>query len=85
MLSSEKHKQASFRNQKVEKITKLYDFEINTRFDTRKWQIQTKGESKRYNQLSTTNKLSLKMKIDTYDRSKSKDDSMTILLFNGKL
>ena len=74
-----------FEIKKVEKITTLYDFEINTRFDTRKRQIQIKGKSKKYNQLSTANKLSPKIKIDTYDRSKSKDDSMTILLFNGKL
>ena len=46
LLSSDKHKQASFRNQEVEMITKLYDFEINTCFDTRKSQIQTKGKIK---------------------------------------
>ena len=34
--------------------------------------------------MSTTNKLSPKNKIDTYDRSKSKDDSMAILLFQWK-
>ena len=35
-----------FEIKRVEKITTLYDFEINTCFDTRKWQIQTKDKSK---------------------------------------